>query len=392
MGAGRGRRTGLIVVVLILLLLVGGGALILWLGQQAQPQNTGEPTPTEVPQTTNVIVAARAISRGTRMSASDVTSVEWPLSVALPAGSLIQGDGVTTAGLEQVEGRVARVDILQGQQVLDSMLTVADQNLTLQQSGSDAALLVPAGQVAVAMEINRVSSVAYAIRPGDHVDIMISYRFVDVDEEWQTYLPNALGLLVLPSTVTPGTVPEIFGRVPTEQPFGFQWMVVPNEDSPRPRQATQLIIDNAVVMHTGDWPLTDEAVVVATQAPPADGAEAAPPPTAESAGAGATAAPPAVPTIVTLVMSRQDALVLKFSFEQGADIDFALRSALDNAVTDVTTETVSLQYLLDFYNLADPPRLPIALDPRTDTFVDKPSGEFPINFGPGLFSFLTPAP
>jgi pilus assembly protein CpaB len=282
------------------------------------------------------------------------------------------------------------VDILQGQQVLDSMLTVADQNLTLQQSGSDAALLVPAGQVAVAVEINRVSSVAYAIRPGDHVDIMISYRFVDVDEEWQTFLPNAVGLLAVPATVTVGTSPEVFGRLPTEQPFGFQWMVVPSEDSPRPRQATQLIIDNAVVMHTGDWPLTDEAVVVATQAPPADGAEA--PPATEAAGAGATAVPPAVPTIVTLVMSRQDALVLKFSFEQGADIDFALRSALDNAVTDVTTETVSLQYLLDFYNLADPPKLPIALDPRTDNFVDQPSGEFPTNFGPGLFSFLTPEP
>ena len=388
MGAGRGRRTGLVVVVVILLLLVVGGGAILYLQSLIGTPAGGEPTPTEVPQTTSVIVAARAISRGTRMSASDVTSIEWPLSVPLPAGSMIQGDGVTTAGLEQVEGRVARVDILQGQQVLETMLTVADQNLTLQQSGSDAALLVPAGQVAVAMEVNRVSTVAYAIRPGDHVDIMISYRFVDVDEEWQTYLPNSVGTVVMPANVSGGLTPQIFGREPDESPLGFQWMIVPSELSPRPRQSTQLIIDNAVVMHTGDWPLTDEPVVVATAAP-AEGEAAGPTPVP---GSEPTPAASSTIDIVTLIMSRQDALVLKFSFEQGADIDFALRSALDNELTDVTTETVSLQYLLDFYNLSDPPRLPIALDPRTDAFINPPTGEFPSSGGSGIFSFLTPEP
>jgi hypothetical protein len=87
-------------------------------------------------------------------------------------------------------------------------------------------------------------------------------------------------------------------------------------------------------------------------------------------------------------MSRQDALVLKYSLETGADIDFALRSALDNDVTDVSTDSVTLQYLMDFYDIVSPPQLPIGQQPRIDSLLNPPTGDFPLPVNGGA----TPPP
>jgi Flp pilus assembly protein CpaB len=347
---------------------------------------TTEPTPTPVPTTVDLIVAARKIDRGTVLAAStdasqDVTTIPWPVDVPLPQGAMTKGDGVTTPGLEQVDKRIARVDILAGQPVQSFMLTTADQNIDLQQSGSDAALFIKSGQVAIAVPMSRLAGVAYAVRAGDHVDILVSYRFVDVDENFQTYAPNNVGGILVPQGTTINGEVTVAGRTESGA-FGFPWVVIPSEISPRPRQATQLMIDNAVVLHVGDWPLNDTPVVVATTAATEAAATEAP-----AGEAAPTAVPQKVPDVVTLMMSRQDALVLKFSLEVGADIDFALRSAQDNALTDVSAENVNLQYLFDFYNLAEPPRLPIALDPRSDVVSGDPSGQFPHPPDPGQFEF-----
>lgn len=381
MGVGRGRRTGMVLILIIIIVLVvvlGGGYILLqMMGGGGAPGPGGQPpvaevTATPVPTTVDVIVAARDIPRGTRMSASDVTTIPWPDSVNLPTGALVVPLSPDAPGLEQVDERIARVDILQGQPVLDHMLTPGDEPTELSQSGSDAALMIPSGQVAIAFPLNRVSGVAYALRAGDHVDILVSFRFVDVDEDFQTILPNSVGLRILPADLVEeeGSEPlRIMGRE-EDGPFGIRIMVVPSEVSQRPRQVTQLLIDNATILRVGTFPLGDvDQPIVVTEEP------ATPPPaqseTGETPVEGQVTPTPApeiviVPDIVTLVMSRQDALVLKYALETGADIDFALRSVLDNQVTDVTTDSVTLQYIIDFYNVANPPRLSIAPEPRID--------------------------
>ena len=95
------------------------------------------------------------------------------------------------------------------------------------------------------------------------------------------------------------------------------------------------------------------------------------PPEAEQPAAGqeegATPTPEApAPDVVTLVMTRQDALVLKFATEQGVEIDLALRSALDDQVEDIVTEPVTLNYVINTRNVPPPEKLPVALDPRID--------------------------
>ncbi|MGQ9516519.1 MAG: hypothetical protein ACUVT1_04550, partial [Anaerolineae bacterium] len=72
-------------------------------------------------------------------------------------------------------------------------------------------------------------------------------------------------------------------------------------------------------------------------------------------------ATPAAPTIITLLVNQQDALVLKFAREAGASIDFALRSKNDHDL--VETEPVTLDYMIRRFNIRPPERLPYAVEP-----------------------------
>jgi pilus assembly protein CpaB len=358
------------VIVVVLIIAIG----IIFVISSSANQTSSQPTAPPPPVTTNVIVAARDIPRGTRLSVQDVTVVPWPLSpdVPLPAGALVFGTSADTAGLEQVDKRIARVDILQGQPVLDQMLTPGSEPTSLTEIGSNAALLIPAGQVAIAFPVNRLSSVAYALRPGDHVDVLMSFRFVDVDPDFQTILPDLVGAASGGSLG--GATFTTLGKE-ADGPFGTNVLLLPSEITQRPRQTTALVVDNAIVLRVGDWPLTDAvAVEAAPAATPAAGGQQpadsqAPPPTAVPA-----------PDVITLVVSRQDALVLKFALETGADIDLVLRSVLDNSVENVSVETVTLQYLMESYNVTEPPKLPIALEPRID-LITKPNATFDLSGG-----------
>ena len=61
---------------------------------------------------------------------------------------------------------------------------------------------------------------------------------------------------------------------------------------------------------------------------------------------------------MTLIVTPQDALVLKFSEESGASMDMVLRSAKDYYKGLVTTEAVTLQYMFDRFGIEVPPKLP----------------------------------
>ncbi|MEJ2149760.1 MAG: hypothetical protein P8Z40_09780 [Chloroflexota bacterium] len=56
--------------------------------------------------------------------------------------------------------------------------------------------------------------------------------------------------------------------------------------------------------------------------------------------------------------------MLKYSLENDALIDLALRSALDDDIDNVQTDAVTLEYITSFYGVDVPPALPYAIDPR----------------------------
>lgn len=382
MSAGRGRRTGIILIILIIfVLLIGIAALFLLRGGSnivggEPPTVVPSPTP---PPTELIIVAKRDLPRGARLTVDDVDIMAWPIlaEAPVPTDALIVGDEEQGgAGLGQVEGRIARVDILMGQPILSFMITPGDEPFGLADTGSDAALLIPSGKVAVTVPVTQLSAVGYALREGDHVDILMSLDFIDVDQEFQTIEPNT-GILITDDLDLSATGLSNYVYTLGRQengPFGTTLLVIPNQEFPPigvPRKTTQMVIDNAIVVKMGAWPLSDlaEPIVVTAippeqQAPePEEGAEEEAPPPEEATPTPLPIVP--IPDVVTLAMDRQDALVLKYALETGADMTLALRSALDDEDNEFTTDSVTLQYILDFYNVQVPQKLNYVQVPAT---------------------------
>ncbi len=71
---------------------------------------------------------------------------------------------------------------------------------------------------------------------------------------------------------------------------------------------------------------------------------------------------PKPPDIITLVVTPQDAVTLNYLVYNGAQLSLAMRAAEDDSRVDI--EAVTLQYLLDEYNIPVPAKLPFGTQPR----------------------------
>jgi len=328
----------LLIIGVVLLLATAAVGFLMWRrisqGEPAPPPVSGEEgaVPYAPAEGTEVIVAAQDIPRGTLITEQGgaVMATTWP-----------QDSAVTEVALKQASaayGRIARVDIVRGSPILPKML--AEDAGEMGAAGSDAALSIPAGRVAYALPVARYSAVAWALRPGDRVDVMLSLLMVDLDEEFQTLLPNQAACISPPEgeECQSGTL----GRLQT-LPNGWIVNVRPQGEQ-RPRLVTQLTIQDAKVLRVGDWDPEPEATP-----PPEAGEEAAPTP---------------IPEVkpLTLAVSPQDAVALKYAQEIGASIDLVLRSPGDANKT-VETESVTLEYLFERFNIEQPPKLPYGVTP-----------------------------
>src|SRR5690606_22587151 len=129
-----------------------------------------------------VLVANMPLPAGTRIEADFVRVEMRPDdNVAVRAGYIFTDP-------EDVVGRITRTKIDQGQEILDSMLALSTVDLA--SMGSDLALYVNQGNVAIAFPIDRYSGAAYALRPGDTVDVLATIGVIDIDPDFKTALPN----------------------------------------------------------------------------------------------------------------------------------------------------------------------------------------------------------
>jgi pilus assembly protein CpaB len=371
----QGGRTLIIVGVVILVLVLIVGAVLFVSSNLLSPP---APEPTAVPTeeagngdggeetapggTVQIVVAAQNIPRGTRITADNnaVKVMAWPKS-ALPEGTLVE---ITTA-----YDRIVRQDIPIDMPITEGMLTNKPGDMA--EVGSDAALLLPPGRVAFAMPMARWSSVAWAVQPGDRVDVLISILVVDLDQDFQTELPNLqMSLVPVPGTGETeaegeeGTAEEqqymtTMGRLEA-LPDGTLVMALPGETWQRPRLVTQMVVQDAMVLHIGDWDMEVPEVEAEPPAPTPEGTEETPGEDAECA----TPEPRPVLSVpfrhfksVTLGIVPQDAVVLKYLNELGVSIDLVVRSASD-AGDVFTTEAVTLDYVFERYSIEVPPKLP----------------------------------
>jgi pilus assembly protein CpaB len=114
-------------------------------------------TTVPVAATRQVIVAAADISPGTAISGAAVKAVTWPQAVIPPKSA-------TT--MREVEGRVVKVPINQGNPILSSML--APEGTAAGLSG-----ILEDGKRALTVKVDEVAGVAGFLHPGDHVDVLM---------------------------------------------------------------------------------------------------------------------------------------------------------------------------------------------------------------------------
>lgn len=326
----RRRRTFLLIFAILIVILAvglvalwrsrGGGNPLEMLGREPAVETTSTPEPQATPEveTEPIVVAVQTIPRGMTIPPDAVEIREWPKTDSFPTGAARR--------LEDVVGKVARVDIVRQRPVLNS--AVMDVKLG---TGAEMALGIPKSKVAYALPIRILSAVANAIQPGDRVDVLLSFSIVDVDQDSQIKQP----------LVRTGGEDCLAGC----QVTGNQL----------PRLVSQYSVQNATVLDVGVWQEELPEVVVVPTAE--EGAEAEATPVAPEAPTVVQAATRL--TTVTLAVSPQDALVLKWALETNASIDLVMRSAIDQDIY-AQPEAVTLQYMLDRFQISVPPKLPFA--------------------------------
>ena len=360
-------RRGRILFLFALILILGAvvGYVLLTSGPTEPPPEAG---PTPVPPDAKIVIASQNLPRGAKIPIDAVIESPFP-------SSMIIKDTMLT-DINQVVNHYARQDIPRGVPITSSMITQdpADQLAV----GSDAALRIEQGMTAIAIPMTRLSGVAYALRDGDTVDVLISMLLVDIDPELQTILPNLNTLFVdndfslqtggicrQYSQSPDGTRTctraenEPIGRAQNEATTGELIYMQPAERQ-RPRLVTQRLVEKAIVLHLGNFPLPEEYIATL----PATQAEGEPP--APQVAAATVEIKP--PDIVTLIVKPQEALAINFALKSGADLVLTLRAPNDNSVTETTS--VTLEYLFNNFNIAVPPNvLPYTYEPRVDKII-----------------------
>jgi Flp pilus assembly protein CpaB len=186
------RRGRLFLLVALLLIVVLVAVYILMGGLTTSPTPdvadlSQMPTPTPIPQTIDVVVVTQRVNRGTDFTEDVLGFVEIPLSLQIPG---------SYTDLSEVLGRRAKFDLDSGVILTANMTTESAEQFST--AGSDWALLIPPGRVAVSIPISRLTSVSYGPRKGDHVNVIVTMLIVDVDAAYQSILPNNTASVIAP--------------------------------------------------------------------------------------------------------------------------------------------------------------------------------------------------
>ncbi|GMR11385.1 MAG: hypothetical protein BMS9Abin28_2216 [Anaerolineae bacterium] len=375
-------RRGRVFILLALILLVGAVAAFFVLQPPpAEPEVEVAPTPIGEAE---IVIAAQHISRGSLIPPEAVIVSPYPADYKVET---------MLDDLGQVVGKRARMDIGRGVPITENMIT--DQAGDLLTVGSDASIAIPQGFTAIAIPMDRFSGVAFALREGDQVDVLVSMLIVDLDTDFQSELPNeamflftsagellsAISCRLVETTETGELVcsaseerPPNIGLLQFDESSGQDFYAGPSGPQ-RPRLVTQRMITSATVLGVGNFPLEiEEQVVTVIAVAEEEGVGA---PEAQVQQAGVEEAPVIVPPdIITLIVTPQDALAIQWAVNAGLDLTLTLRSPND-PTPEIDTDSVTLQFLIDNYDIAVPSKLPYGTEPRltTEDFVFPPDFE-----------------
>ena len=340
-----------IFLAIFLLLILAGGYFFL----QSQSSLLGGEAVAPTPVMVDIVIAQQNIPQGAVIT-DDVLG-----KISLPEGANFSVMFRYDQRAEQLVGKVAKYPIEQGVVVTQAMIGNASD---IAVSGPEWASLIPPGMTAISLPISRLSSVAYGVADGAHVNVVSCFLFLDIDAGFQTELPN--GIVSVASSGYPVEAPNVTatvggageggpvqGRVELD-PTLQQPIYVVGAEAQRPRPVCQTIFQDVVVLKLGNFSIDGQEVA------------SSPVPEGEQAPAEAqTAVTP--PDIVTLIVSPQDATALTYMLYGGAELTLTLRRTDDTSRID--TEAATLQFLLSQYAIPVPAKLPYAPAERIDQLI-----------------------
>jgi len=368
-------RRGRIFIYLALIIIVGLVIAYFYF----QPKIGGEEvdvTPTPDVSLVDIVTASQNIPFGTQITIDFLSTMKVPRDAVLE--NLFLDPNLVT-------GQYARYPIAQGVPITKDMVSL-DPGFS-SGAGSPWASFIPSGMTAISIPITRLSSVAYGIRDGDHVNIIASMLIVDVDSTFQSLLPNSTAGVLAPGSsnfvlgvgtedapagsllgtelatnlvaqsVSGGLIsPQ--GRAEFDANFQSALYVVPSE-SQRPRLVSQMVLQNIPVLKVGTFPLSGEQAVSVTASDQATQTTDQAVPQQQTAER---------PDVITLIVDPQQAVALDYFMKSGIQLTLTLRGPSVDA-SQMTTEAVTLTYLLNQYNISIPAKLPYTLEPRLDELI-----------------------
>ncbi len=345
-------RRGITLILVLLIIIIG-----LIVGFVAIRQFLIAQQPTDQPVFIEIYYAAQNIPQGSKITEDVLATMRIPQENVVAVM-------FTREELPALVGQVAKFPLDQGVVITESMIAGASSAVPI--SGPQWASLIPPGMTAMSIPVDRLAVSAYAINDGAHINVNACLLFVDVDPSFQTILPNLTavltgtglgsvqgatgtgfsveGLPILSLGVAGAGSPQ--GRLELDPSVQQPYYLVPSEVQ-RPRMVCQTLLQDVVVMKLGNFPLVPNAEVAAD--------EAATDPNAQ----------PAIPDIITLIVSPQDSITLSYLMYTNAKLSLTLRNPTDQA--RLATEASTLQFLLSQYNIPVPAKLPYTMQPAIST-------------------------
>ena len=351
-------RRGRVLIFVILIIIIG---LVVGYVAIRQFLVTTPTTTTQQPAFVEVYIAGQNIPQGGKITEEVLSTITVPQDKVVAV--MYTRDEVGAL----INNKVAKFPLDQGVVITESM--VNDASAAVPISGPQWASLIPPGMTAMSLPANRLALSGYAINDGAHVNINACLLFVDVDPSFQTILPNLTAVLTGTGfgsvSGTEGTgfstegLPVLSlgvaasgsaqGRLELDPSLQQPYFLVPSEVQ-RPRLVCQMLLQDAVVMKLGSFPLSTTSTVTTE-------------PVAVDPNAPVQA--PAAPDIITLIVSPQDSITLSYLMYTNAQFSMTLRNPTDQARQ--ATEASTLQFLLSQYNIPVPAKLPYAMQPALNT-------------------------
>ena len=360
-GKKRGGRV-IILLALVLIIIVAAAGILMrdrifaMFAPQAEVLQpvVVEPTPVMY----DIVVVIQSVGRGAIITDDVIGSVSYPQD------QMVEGLFITDKA--DVLGKRAKYDLEPGTPLTPSLLSEGA-------IGSFAAFQIPAGMVAISIPIDELSSVSYALQPGDHVNIIASVELIDIDPNFQTKLPNLTSSVVNPGPdsyqqcgeacfasgtdlalkIQPPLDGAVQGRAELDAAYQQSVYVVPSEDQ-RPRLVSQTIVQDVMILGVGNF--AEETTQTETT-----NAEGQP---AVEEDAAAAAEEVKFPQVITLVVTPQDATAIDYMMRTGIELTLVMRGAGDEYVE--STQPVTLQFVMDQYNIPYPSKLSYSQYQRLD--------------------------